>query len=51
MRWTRGTIAVALVLYGLQHDDPSRAVAGALAAAVLAIVADVGLRRLQHRWE
>jgi osmoprotectant transport system permease protein len=41
----------ALVLYGLQHDDPSRAVAGALAAAVLAIVADVGLRRLQHRWE
>jgi osmoprotectant transport system permease protein len=41
----------ALVLYGLQHDDPSRAVAGALAAALLAIAADAGLRRLQRRWE
>ena len=41
----------ALVLYGLQHDDPSRAVAGALAAALLAITADIALRRLQQRWE
>jgi osmoprotectant transport system permease protein len=41
----------ALVLYGLQHDDPSRAVAGALAAALLAVAADVGLRRIQKRWE
>ena len=40
----------ALVLYGLQHDDPSRAVAGALAAAFLAIVVDVALRALQGRW-
>jgi osmoprotectant transport system permease protein len=40
----------ALVLYGLQHDDPSRAVAGAIAAALLAIVADAGLRGLQQRF-
>jgi osmoprotectant transport system permease protein len=40
----------ALVLYGLQHDDPSRAVAGAIAAAALAIAVDVVLRTLQRRW-
>lgn len=40
----------ALVLYGLQHDDPSRAVAGAVAAAFLAITVDVGLRTLQRRF-
>jgi osmoprotectant transport system permease protein len=40
----------ALVLYGLQHDDPSRAVAGAIAAAFLAITVDIALRILQDRW-
>ena len=38
-----------LVLYGLENDDPQRALAGALAAAALAIVADVSLRALQRR--
>jgi len=38
-----------LILYGLEHDDPSRAVAGALAAALLAVAADVSLRGLQRR--
>jgi osmoprotectant transport system permease protein len=38
-----------LILYGLEHDDPSRAVAGALAAALLAVAADVSLRALQRR--
>ena len=39
-----------LVLYGLQHDDPSRAVAGAITAAALAIVVDFGIRSLQQRY-
>ncbi len=39
-----------LVLYGLENDDPQRALAGALAAAALAIVADISLRTLQRRF-
>ena len=36
-----------LVLYGLQHDDPSRALVGSAIAALLAIAADAGFRRLE----
>jgi osmoprotectant transport system permease protein len=36
-----------LVLYGLQHDDPSRALVGSVIAALLAIAADAGFRRLE----
>ena len=36
-----------LVLYGLQHDDPSRALVGSAIAALLAIGADAGFRRLE----
>jgi osmoprotectant transport system permease protein len=38
-----------LILYGLEHDDVDRAVAGALGAALLAVLADVSLRTLQKR--
>jgi len=38
-----------LILYGLQHDDPGRAVTGSVLAAALAIGADTALRRLQRR--
>jgi osmoprotectant transport system permease protein len=37
-----------LVLYGLQHDDPSRALVGSAIAALLAIGADFGFRRLER---
>lgn len=39
-----------LILYGLQHDDPARAVTGSVLAAGLAIGADAALRRLEHRF-
>ncbi len=38
-----------LILYGLQHDDPGRAVTGSVLAAALAIGADTALRRLERR--
>ena len=38
-----------LILYGLQHDAPDRAIAGSVVAALLAIVADRGLRLLEAR--
>ncbi len=37
-----------LVLYGLQHDDPGRALAGSAIAALMAILADIALRRLER---
>ncbi len=39
----------ALVLDGIEHDYPAKAVAGGLAAVVLAFAADQGLRRLERR--
>ena len=36
-----------LVLDGIEHDYPQKAMAGALAAVVLALAADAGLRRLE----
>ncbi|HEV2037452.1 MAG TPA: ABC transporter permease subunit, partial [Candidatus Eremiobacteraceae bacterium] len=36
-----------LVLDGIEHDYPDKAVAGALAAVVLAVAADQGLRKLE----
>lgn len=36
-----------LVLDGIEHDYPDKAVAGAIAAVVLAFVADIALRRLE----
>jgi osmoprotectant transport system permease protein len=38
-----------LVLYGLQHDDPARALTGSAIAALLAIGADAGLRGVAKR--
>ena len=38
-----------LILYGLQHDAPDRAIAGSIVAALLAIIADRGLRLLEAR--
>lgn len=38
-----------LILYGLQHDAPDRAIAGSIVAALLAIAADRGLRLLEAR--
>ena len=38
-----------LILYGLQHDDPGRAVTGSVLAAALAIGADTAFRRLERR--
>lgn len=38
-----------LVLDGIEHDYPAKAVAGALAAVVLAFAADYALRRLERR--
>ncbi|MBC5809450.1 MAG: ABC transporter permease [Candidatus Eremiobacteraeota bacterium] len=38
-----------IVLYGLQHDDPDRALAGAIVAALLAIGADRLLAWLERR--
>lgn len=37
-----------LVLYGLQHDDPERALVGSALAALMALAADAGLRRLER---
>jgi osmoprotectant transport system permease protein len=37
----------ALVLDGIEHDYPDKAVAGAIAAVVLAFAADIALRRLE----
>jgi osmoprotectant transport system permease protein len=37
-----------LIIYGLQHDDPSRALVGSTIAALLAIGADFGFRRLER---
>jgi len=39
----------ALILYGLQHDDPARALAGSAIAALLAILANAGLHALERR--
>jgi len=38
-----------LILYGLEHDDPARAVTGSVLAAGLAIVANFALAALQRR--
>jgi len=38
-----------LVLDGIEHDYPQKALAGALAAVLLAVVADQGLRMLERR--
>ncbi len=38
-----------LVLDGIEHDYPQKAVAGALAAVILALVADQSLRALESR--
>jgi len=38
----------SLVLDGIEHDYPDKAVAGAVAAVVLAFVADYALRRLER---
>jgi osmoprotectant transport system permease protein len=37
-----------LVLDGIEHDYPDKAVAGALAAVIVAFAADYGLRRLER---
>jgi osmoprotectant transport system permease protein len=39
-----------LVLDGIQHDYPQKAVAGAVAAVALALAADFGLRRIEARY-
>lgn len=39
-----------LVLDGIQHDYPQKAVAGALAAVALSLVADAMLRRAEQRY-
>jgi osmoprotectant transport system permease protein len=39
----------ALILYGLQHDDPVRALTGSIIAALLAIAANAGLHALERR--
>jgi osmoprotectant transport system permease protein len=38
-----------LILYGLQHDDPIRALAGSVIAALLAIAANTGFHVLERR--
>jgi osmoprotectant transport system permease protein len=38
-----------LVLDGIEHDYPQKALAGALAAVVLALAAELGLRRFEVR--
>jgi osmoprotectant transport system permease protein len=38
-----------LVLDGIEHDYPQKALAGALAAVLLAVIADQGLRALERR--
>jgi osmoprotectant transport system permease protein len=38
-----------LILYGLQHDDPIRALAGSVIAALLAIGANTGFHVLERR--
>jgi len=46
--WVNAGGLGTLVLYGLQHDDPVRALAGSAIAALLAIAADLALRRLER---
>ena len=46
--WVNAGGLGTLVLYGLQHDDPVRALAGSAIAALLAIAADLTLRRLER---
>ena len=45
--WVNAGGLGTLVLYGLQHDDPARALVGSAIAALLAIAADFGIRRLE----
>jgi osmoprotectant transport system permease protein len=45
--WVNAGGLGTLVLYGLQHDDPARALVGSAIAALLAIAADLGIRRLE----
>jgi osmoprotectant transport system permease protein len=47
--WVNAGGLGTLVLYGLQHDDPVRALVGSAIAAILAIAADASLRTLERR--
>jgi len=47
--WVNAGGLGTLVLYGLQHDDPVRALAGSAIAALLAIFSDTLLRALERR--
>jgi osmoprotectant transport system permease protein len=47
--WVNAGGLGTLVLYGLQHDDPARALVGSAIAALLAIVSDTFLRALERR--
>src|SRR6202171_2413285 len=47
--WVNGGGLGTRVLYGLQHDDPVRALAGSAIAALLAIFSDTLLRALERR--
>jgi len=46
--WVNAGGLGTLVLYGLQHDDPVRALAGSAIAALLAVAADLSLRHLER---
>jgi osmoprotectant transport system permease protein len=48
--WVNAGGLGTLVLYGLQHDDPVRALLGSAIAALLAIAADASLRTLERRF-
>jgi len=47
--WVNAGGLGTLVLYGLQHDDPARALVGSAIAALLAIISDTFLRALERR--
>jgi osmoprotectant transport system permease protein len=47
--WVNAGGLGTLVLYGLQHDDPARALVGSAIAALLAILSDTFLRALERR--
>ena len=47
--WVNAGGLGTLVLYGLQHDDPARALVGSAIAALLAIFSDTFLRALERR--
>ena len=47
--WINAGGLSTLVLDGIEHDYPQKALAGALAAVLLAVVADQGLRMLERR--